>query len=163
QQAKTVNSIRKQMPLVFLRSELVRMNFDVLDRALAIWVGDLSEKPGQIERVARADPQWIRYAIDPEIALYTWFDRKIEGERGNLDGLLNHWRQMQALAQKACAEYQCDNDTAVVGEPSYTRVISLRSIIPDSEWQKFLDWQKNEKDPGPYRFSFLLTPTTPGL
>lgn len=142
------------MPRAFLLSELLRSRFDRLDRSLAFWTGDPTAPRGQIAKFITTDPQWLRYALDPELQVYRWLDRGGESDRGDLRKLSEEWRRKLVLARSVCDVLNCRKETAVVGEVT-SRQISLKAVSP-KQWKRFEAWKNGGR--GDFSFEFLLTP-----
>lgn len=123
--------IKLQLPLTYYLSELLRQEYDQLDRALALWNGDVGPKGQYLQSLLRADPRTARLALDPDIRLHDWFSRSSEGERKDLDTLNDHWAKLQTLAQQACNDTGCDSNVAQMGQVDRTAAIALSTIRSD--------------------------------
>jgi hypothetical protein len=152
---KAVGAQKLYLPRAFLIAEQLRYQFDKLDRSLAFWTGDPRAPRGQISRELSSDPQWLRYALDPSIQLFTWLDRDGESDRGDLRRLLAEWQQKLQIADLVCDKLHCKKDNAVVGDVNASPEISLKASVPD-QWQKFLRWK--DIGNGDFTFEFLMTP-----
>lgn len=153
---KSVGAQRLYLPRTLLMAEQLRLEFDRLDRSLAFWTGDPRAPRGQIARELTADPQWLRYALDPSIRLYSWLDRAGESDRGQLDRLAAEWEQKLAIAGMVCDKLQCKQANAVVGEVTASPEISIKNVAP-AQWQRYLQWRVAGS--GEFVFEFLVTPT----
>lgn len=150
------------LPRVFLKAELLRMYFDTLDRSLAIWAGNPAEERGYIENEIRSDPNWVRYQLDNDIGVYSWFDRTIEGERQNLNRLREHWLRLGELAKLACEKSNCDGLTTVVNEVNVTDELSLSNLLLPEDRARLATWQSGVGD-AQIELPFLLRPINPLL
>lgn len=149
---------RLRVPLAIFHAEQMRRTFDELNHALALWVGSSGSPRGTIERLVREDPQYIRLALDNDIQLYRWLLRDGEGDRTDLRSLVNHWRQIVAITNDVCRRVGCSPDAAVVGPVKQTGEVSIRNLVGDGQWRRFLDWAESA-DPAPFAFRILFTPS----
>ncbi|PCK07296.1 MAG: hypothetical protein COA42_14985 [Alteromonadaceae bacterium] len=140
--ADQVEALKQKMALVYFKAELLRFQFDLFDRALAFWLFGSTDNR-QMEQLIRSNLNWQRFALDSDINLYDWFNPSIQGQRKDLGKLRQHWRQLKELALTVCRQYQCTNDTAVVGELASTQSVSLSTLLSPNQWKVIKRWQKN--------------------
>ena len=126
--------IRRRLPLIFLLSEQLREQFDILDHTIGFWENDLSSNNSFLERTIRNDPQFRRLALDPDISLYDWFKRDSEGQRKDLDALLVHWKQVEALVTDLCARLRCSANNSQMGQVEMTSIISIHKLVGSVAW-----------------------------
>jgi hypothetical protein len=126
--------IRRRLPLIFLLSEQLRERFDSLDHALGFWENDLSSGERFLERTLRTDPQVRRLGLDPDISLYDWFKRDVEGQRKDLDALLVHWEQIETVVTALCARLHCTANDPQMGQVEMTDLIALRKLVGPADW-----------------------------
>ena len=123
--------IKSQLPLTYYLSELLRQEYDQLDRALALWNGDVGPQGRYLQSLLRTDPSKARLALDPDIKLYDWFSRSSEGERKDLDALNEHWARLQTLAKQICNDTGCSPDVGQIGQVDRSAAIALSAIRSD--------------------------------
>jgi hypothetical protein len=141
--------------LTFYLAERLREEFDLLDRAIALWGGIEAAPRGTIAQLIREDPQNVRLALDSEIHLFQMLDRDSEGARTDVDPLLIHWRQLLRLADDACARIGCEAATAAA-QMRDTGPIGLCDLISPEEAERFAQWQRNPS--GRFALRFFLGP-----
>ena len=123
--------IKSQLPLTYYLTELLRQEYDQLDRALALWNGDVGPQGQYLQSRLRADPRTARLALDPDIRLYDWFSRSSEGERKDLNALNEHWAKLQTLGRQACNDVGCSPEVGQMGQVDRSAAIALSAIRSD--------------------------------
>lgn len=153
---RAVGAERLFLPRATLLAELLRFQFDQLDRSLAFWTGDPRATKGHIAREVASDPQWLRYALDPSIQLFSWLKRDGEQDRGDLPRVAAEWQQKLQIASAVCDKLKCKKDSAVVGEVTTSSELSLKSLDP-AQWKRFETWQSSGV--ADFVFELLVTPS----
>ncbi|MGM4960900.1 hypothetical protein ACT4MK_36915 [Bradyrhizobium barranii] len=144
------------MPRFWLLAELCRSQFEALDRSLSTWVGNPTEKDGEIESTFR-NAAWARYSLDGDIKLYQWLDRSIEGERSDLDQLVEHWKRLLELARQYCSRQGCDGHGALINQYNVTDELSLSALLTASDLQRLRNWQSQADGPQSIELPFFLS------
>lgn len=121
-------NIRDRLPLTFYLSELLRQRYDRLDRSLAVWLGPAGTQGGHITTYLRRDANSARLALDPDIKLYTWFQRDWQGQRYDLQQLAQRWNQIYNVADKVCADIGCGQAMRDVGIVEYSTPVALEDL-----------------------------------
>ena len=150
--------IRLYRPYYFYLAELLRQQFDLFDRSLAMWSG-ASDSRGFFATQIASDPAQARLALDSEIHLFDWLNRDREATKTDPFVLFVHWQQLVALAQGYCADHGCkpgDNQLGQIG------ITARRSIFDDLGTPElrgqFEQWKKGPMN-GPFKFSITLDPS----
>lgn len=146
--------IRLYRPYFFYLAETLREQFDLFDRALAMWSG-ADDGRGFFERLIASDPSATRLALDSEIHLYDWLNRDREATKTDPYLLFSHWQQMVALAETYCGNSGCKPGDNRLGQLAATaRTDIFGELASEGTKQRFLDWQKGDLSTP---FSFMLT------
>jgi hypothetical protein len=159
EQKGAIQKAKLRVPLALFYADALRREYDALDRSLALWSGDPLTLRGFVRDRIKANPNSMRLALDPQIGLYTWLDRSLESNRGDLEALRTYWSRTLALVREVCIEAKCTDENSVLGQVLKTGQISLRRITSEAEWERFRHWQKSGT--GLFTFSFLLAPWHP--
>jgi hypothetical protein len=142
--------------LYFYIAEDLRREYDGLDASLDVW----SPGGSMASRIVH-DPNDIRLALDEDIHLYDWLDRDRESTRGDVEGLVQHWRQLYALASDVCFQQGCSvGDTGALGKYGETEPLGLDRLLSPLDLQRFQVWQKR-KDGTSITFSLPFAPGVP--
>ena len=161
-----------RLGLAFFHAEMLRYEYDRLDRAVGMWTGALEANRGNIFRLLKADPNTMRLALDEDIHLYDWFtsERDEEKARDDVDRLLNHWRKVREGIRLVLNNIGVGNgqgNIGIVGSPTSTdnQGFHLSKIVPPHEWEEFQKWQAyGRSHPGdpqirPFNLSFYVHPS----
>ena len=155
QQQRQLFQIDLRKPLAYYIMERLRETYDALDRSLALWLGELDRPSGLIAQMVENDPSLIRLAIDSDIHLYDWLNRKQEQSRADLEAALAHWRQLYQLSKDICRRRGCMPGNARLGETSQTRMMPMSELLTDMDLRRFRQWQ-SEKSENTLRLPFLI-------
>ena len=140
----------------FYLAERLREEFDLFDRAYALWAKGAA-KQGVVEEEIRNDPQNTRYALDSDIQLYGWLSRTRESSRSDPDTLRIHWARLIRLAKDLCQRRGCKPGDAMLGQIASGRQLSvIDDLLSAADRAKFLAWQ--EKPLGVFRADFTILP-----
>jgi hypothetical protein len=143
--------------LVFYVAERLREEFDLFDRAMALWLGEDATTGNTIERLIKSDPQQVRLALDGEIHLYDWLNRERESTKTDADALMIHWRKLIRLAKDVCHRGSCQPGDGHLGQIQQTPLLPLSDLIGRTEFARFKAWQLNPA--GQFITTFILHPS----
>lgn len=146
-------------PLLFFALEMMRQDFDLLEKSIATWThGNSLAFRGEVLDQLRSNPDTLRFAVDPDIALYTWLNREGEGNRIDLVQLAAHWEKITTVAKEVCRT-ACDSSVSDLGEVVNNRTIRLSQLLSSNQWAEFKAWQTEQRD----RSLFFVVPLHRGL
>jgi hypothetical protein len=148
---------RLQAELFFYLAEMLRRDFDSLDRSLGMWLGKEQSPRGAIAELVHSDPQNVRYALDSEIHLFEWLNPDLLGQREDLAGLVTHWQKLLAISTNVCRDHGCTADSNHPGQIEGTEPVKLTTVVTKGTWKAFQAWQQ---DPQGRSFTlwFLIQP-----
>jgi ABC-type uncharacterized transport system YnjBCD ATPase subunit len=154
--------IALRRPLFFYLSERLRQEFFSFDRSLYLWAGIEGTAGHTIEQLVKSDPQNVRLALDSEIHVFDWLNRDRESTRADVDGLLQHWRQLVRLSEDLCHSEGCQPGDGLLGQLQQSPVYRLSELVDRETWKALRTWQTSA-NPDTFTLSFLIHPGLPGF
>lgn len=151
--------LRLYRPFLFYNAEMLRERFDAFDRSLALWSAGRQESGFFANRIMQ-DPRNSRLALDSEIHLFNWLNRDREAAKTDPYHLLNHWKQMIALAEDYCADYGCKPGDGKLGKIGATVPIRLlQDLAGASKLERFHTWRKEQGRSISFDFPLTISPS----
>ena len=156
------SKIKLRRALTFYGAERLREEFDLFNRSMGLWAGYLNQPSDTVVQMIKSDPRNLRLALDPQIHLFGWLDRKGEATRTDVDRLMLHWRQLVRLSKDLCLTRGCTPGAGRLGQVAQTKLLRLNDLIPMSEVERFKRWQSGASDM-PFRTTILVHPALEGF
>jgi len=150
--------IRLYRPYFFYLAEMLRQQFDLFDRSLAMWSG-ASDSRGFFATKVATDPSLARLALDSEIHLFDWLNRDREATKTDPFLLFVHWQQLVALAESYCVDHGCKPGDNQLGQIGATQRIGMfDALVPPDTRERFLRWKAGPMTE-PFTFRLTLDPS----
>lgn len=140
--------IQRRLPLFFYTAEKLREEYDLLDRAVAVWGPEGGTIRDALRRLAESDPQNTRLALDSDIDLFSWFDREVESVRTDVDRTVAHWRQLLTIATDVCERIGCIPGRTRLAHVQQTRMFDVCALMSQGDCQALREWLKKGGIPG---------------
>lgn len=132
--------IQRRQPLIFYLAERLREEYDMLDRAIALWGPAGQTVRDTIRRLIEEDPRNFRLALDSDIHLFQWLDRSEERVRTDIDRIVGHWRQLHRLVSDLCDRIGCQPGQSRLGHVQQSAMIDVCALMAPSDCRQFRHW-----------------------